>query len=123
MAIIDDYRAREERAQEDGFAQSKTAEVPTHGLLYQWQQQLEHYCDQTADLANRLRAYRLAIAGPDERLTPIASTQTLERPANPSKVQGIEDTLADLGKQLETAILAYEELAKIGLVRDGDYYF
>lgn len=123
MAILDDYQEAAERAQTHGFTRGQTAEVPTHGLLYVWEGRLRQTCDRAAHLANSLRAHRLAITGPDERISTAAVSQELDRPAHPSKVQGIEDALGELQKELECAIQEYEELAGIGLVREGDYYF
>jgi predicted RNase H-like nuclease (RuvC/YqgF family) len=122
MAIVDDYREAEERAQAHGFTRGTTAPAE-HGYLYQWEARLRHATERVAELSNLLRAHRLAITGPDERLAQVAASQTVERPPNPSKIQALEDAVSDLQKHVEEAHAEFEQLAHTGLVEPGDHYF
>lgn len=124
MAYQNDYGPLDAREAQERFSQGAITTKPEHGALRAWIHDIHNAAHQAAVMAGNVRAYRHAIAGPDDRLEKTPSTQAVEEPPHPSPMIQMQHAIKSLFAALNELQCEYHELEGTGLVNpESDQMF
>lgn len=122
MNLNDDYREAEERAQTQMAKASADIKKPAE--IDRWIEGIEHNSKRICELADALRAHRIALAGPEvenpetsaERLLPALHQTKFNAAPNPAKLEAMTEAVAGLHITVQKLSDEYLKLERLNLV-------
>lgn len=119
MAITPTYDSQQTNAREaqERFSEGKIRTSPVEqGALQSWLHDIRNATDQVNAMAGNVRAYRIALAGPDDRLEKNPSAAGVDTAPPPSPMNQMSESLKMLFGAINSLQMEYHELEGTGLV-------